>query len=52
MATPLSTREIVIAKWWGVYRKALIMAPLPLYVGIFMAASIPGLPIWATSRAV
>ena len=50
LATPLSTREIVIAKWWGVYRKALVLAPLPLYVGIFMAASIPELPIWATSR--
>jgi ABC-type transport system involved in multi-copper enzyme maturation permease subunit len=50
LATPLSTRAIVIAKWWGVYRKALVLAPLPLYSGIFMAASIPELPIWATSR--
>jgi ABC-type Na+ efflux pump permease subunit len=49
LTTPLPTREIVIAKWWGVYRKALVLAPLPLYVGIFMAASIPELPAWATT---
>jgi ABC-type transport system involved in multi-copper enzyme maturation permease subunit len=52
LATPLSTREIVVAKWWGVYRKAIVLAPLPLYVGLFMAGSIPALPIWATARPI
>jgi ABC-type transport system involved in multi-copper enzyme maturation permease subunit len=43
MATPLATREIVVAKWWGVYRRILVMLPLFLYVPGFVAAT-------ATSR--
>ena len=50
LATPLSTAEIVTAKWWGVYRKALVLAPLALYVSFFEAATIPDVPIWYVGR--
>jgi ABC-type transport system involved in multi-copper enzyme maturation permease subunit len=51
LTTPLSTREIVIAKWWGVYRRVLVLALIPLYASTFLAASVPDLPVWARSRA-
>jgi hypothetical protein len=40
MATPLSTRAIVVAKWWGVYRRVLVLLPLFLYVASFEAATV------------
>jgi ABC-type Na+ efflux pump permease subunit len=46
LATPLVTHEIVAAKWWGVYRRVLLMLPLFLYVGAFEAATMPDLPAW------
>jgi ABC-type transport system involved in multi-copper enzyme maturation permease subunit len=45
MASPLSTREIVVAKWWGAYRSVLMLLPLTLYTSIFLAATTPDLPV-------
>ena len=44
LATPMSTREIVMGKWWGVYRRVLLMLPLFLYVAIFEAGTATGMP--------
>jgi ABC-type transport system involved in multi-copper enzyme maturation permease subunit len=44
LATPLATRAIVVAKWWGVYRRVLAMLPLFLFVAVFLAATMPDLP--------
>jgi ABC-type transport system involved in multi-copper enzyme maturation permease subunit len=49
LVTPLSTRSIVAAKWWGTYRRVLILAMVLLYAEVFLAASFPDIPIWATS---
>ena len=37
MATPLATRAIVLAKWWGTFRKVLLLLPLPVF-----AVGVPG----------
>jgi ABC-type transport system involved in multi-copper enzyme maturation permease subunit len=37
MATPLSTREIVLGKWWGAYRAVLRLAVLPGLLGLSVA---------------
>ena len=47
LATPLSTRSIVIAKWWGIYRSVLFLALMPLYVAVFLACSVLDIPPWA-----
>ena len=47
MATPLSTRSIVVAKWWGIYRSVLFLALMPLYVAVFLACSVLDIPPWA-----
>lgn len=39
LATPLPTRTIVLGKWWGAYRHALVLALMPLYAGVFLAAT-------------
>ena len=52
LTTPLSTREIVVAKWWAVYRTVLVLALVPLYAATAFAVSIPDLPAWATGRVV
>ena len=44
LATPLSTRLIVAAKWWGMYRQALGLAALPLVAAVWAAASVPDVP--------
>jgi ABC-type Na+ efflux pump permease subunit len=44
LATPLTTRSIVVAKWWGVFRRALVLGLLPLYTGVFLAAATPDTP--------
>ncbi|WP_422923611.1 ABC transporter permease [Singulisphaera sp. PoT] len=48
LATPLSTRTIVMAKWWGVYRLVLLLLPLPLLTHLLYATTLPPLPAWAT----
>jgi ABC-type Na+ efflux pump permease subunit len=45
LAAPLATRSIVLAKWWGVYRRVLVMLPLILYIAIFEAGATPDLPM-------
>jgi hypothetical protein len=40
LVAPLATREIVVAKWWGVYRQVLVVLPLFLYVSGFEAATV------------
>ena len=49
LTTPLSTRSIVIAKWWGTYRSVLVLALMPLYVSVFLACSVPDIPVWAAN---
>ena len=44
LSTPLSTRSIVVAKWWGVYRLVLILALMPIYAGAILAATSVGYP--------
>ncbi len=46
LSTPLSTRSIVIGKWLGGCRGALVMAILPLYTAVFMACTTPDSPSW------
>jgi ABC-type Na+ efflux pump permease subunit len=46
LATPLSTRSILAAKWWGMYRRVLVLAIAPLYAVFFMAATVPDIPVW------
>ena len=49
LTTPLSTRSIVIAKWWGTYRSVLVLALMPLYAAVFLACSVPDIPVWAAN---
>jgi ABC-type transport system involved in multi-copper enzyme maturation permease subunit len=46
LSTPLSTRSIVVGKWWGVYRRVFQMAPIPVYAVILMAATVPATRIF------
>ncbi len=39
LTTPLATREIVVAKWWGIYRRVLVLLPLFLFVVVFVSAA-------------
>ena len=44
LATPLSTRSIVLAKWWGTYRRVLVLALMPAYVSVFLAGAVLDIP--------
>jgi hypothetical protein len=44
LATPLSTRSIVVGMWWGAYRIVFILMLMPLFVGVLLAAASPDLP--------
>ncbi len=46
LATPLSTRSILAAKWWGMYRRVLVLALAPLFAVSFIAATVPDVPVW------
>jgi ABC-type transport system involved in multi-copper enzyme maturation permease subunit len=46
LATPLSTQSILAAKWWGMYRRVLVLAAVPLYAVLFIAATVPDIPVW------
>jgi ABC-type transport system involved in multi-copper enzyme maturation permease subunit len=46
MTSPLSTRAIVVGKWWGAYRMVLGLLPLPLYTAVFLGASWDDLPFY------
>jgi ABC-type transport system involved in multi-copper enzyme maturation permease subunit len=47
LATPLSTRSIVLAKWWGTYRRVLVLAVMTAYVSVFLAGAVLDIPGWA-----
>jgi ABC-type transport system involved in multi-copper enzyme maturation permease subunit len=49
LATPLSTRSIVLAKWWGTYRRVLVLTVMPVYVSVFLAAAVLDIPGWAVN---
>ena len=49
LATPLSTRSIVLAKWWGMYRRVLVLAVMTVYVSVFLAGAVLDIPGWAVS---
>jgi ABC-type transport system involved in multi-copper enzyme maturation permease subunit len=49
MSTPLSTRSIVNAKWWGAFRIVLMLAILPTFVAVFLAFTSPDLPSYASA---
>ena len=51
LATPLSTRSILAAKWWGMYRRVLVLALVPLYAVFFIAATVPDIPVWSAVAA-
>jgi ABC-type transport system involved in multi-copper enzyme maturation permease subunit len=44
LSTPMSTRSIVLAKWWGAYRTVLALGILPIFVVIFLAAACTDVP--------
>jgi ABC-type Na+ efflux pump permease subunit len=44
LSTPLSTRSIVLAKWWGAYRRIFGLAILPIFLAIFLATVSPDIP--------
>ena len=57
LATPLSTRSILVGKWCGMYQRVLWLAFVPFYAVVFIAATVPDIPVWAfasrfTERAV
>ncbi len=37
LATPISSRKIVLTKWWSVYRKVPWLIPLPAFVAAMLA---------------
>jgi hypothetical protein len=41
LASPLSTRSIVVGKWWGVYRRVLALFPFFAYQALFLTAATP-----------
>jgi ABC-type transport system involved in multi-copper enzyme maturation permease subunit len=47
LATPFSTRSIIVGKWWGTYSKVFVLAILPLYSAIFMVGLLPDIPSYA-----
>jgi hypothetical protein len=47
LATPLSTGSILGAKWWGMYRRVLVLAIVPVYGSLFLAATTLDSPSWA-----
>ena len=49
LATPLSTRSIVLAKWWGTYRRVLVLAVMTVYVSVFLAGAVLDIPGWAVN---
>ena len=49
LATPLSTRSIVLAKWWGTYRRVLVLAIMTVYVSVFLAGAVLDIPGWAAN---
>ncbi|MFO0952862.1 MAG: ABC transporter permease subunit [Isosphaeraceae bacterium] len=46
MTTPMSTRSIVAAKWWGAYRIVPWLAVLPAIGSAVSAATAPDVPKW------
>ncbi len=52
MATPIPSRSIVEAKWWGAYRMVLMLMPLPFLTTTFLVALSPDIPTWATTNRV
>jgi ABC-type transport system involved in multi-copper enzyme maturation permease subunit len=44
MSTPLSTRSIVLAKWWGAFRSVPWIAALPALGALFLALAAPEFP--------
>jgi ABC-type Na+ efflux pump permease subunit len=49
LSTPLTTRSIVFAKWWGAYRMIFGLTILPAFAVIFLAATAPDVPSYAGS---
>ena len=47
LSTPLPTRAIVSAKWWGMFRRVLVLGLVPLYGSFFIAVTVPDIPIYA-----
>ena len=44
MSTPLSTRSIVLGKWWALYRRWLPLALAPALTGLFVSLAAPDRP--------
>jgi ABC-type transport system involved in multi-copper enzyme maturation permease subunit len=50
MTTPLSTRAIVMGKWWAAYRRTLPILLVPALSGLFVAATCLDYPTWLPAR--
>jgi len=48
LTTPLSSRSIVLAKWWGAYRLVLLLLPVPLLTGVLFGMTMPDSPAYAS----
>jgi len=48
LTTPLSSRSIVLAKWWGIYRMVLLLLPVLLFSGIVLGFTLPDRPVYLT----
>ncbi len=44
MATPMSTRSIVLGKWWAIFRIVPLLTILPALGAFFIAVSVPDRP--------
>jgi ABC-type transport system involved in multi-copper enzyme maturation permease subunit len=50
ITTPLSTLEIVLGKWWAVYRRVLPLVIVPALAGFFVAAASLDRPTWLPAQ--
>jgi ABC-type transport system involved in multi-copper enzyme maturation permease subunit len=50
LATTISTRSIIVGKWWGAYSKVFVLAILPLYTATFLAGTTPDIPNYTVDR--
>jgi ABC-type transport system involved in multi-copper enzyme maturation permease subunit len=50
LAAPVSTRAIVLAKWWGLFRVVLMLSILPAFAVTVIAAVVPEAPPFSGPR--
>jgi ABC-type transport system involved in multi-copper enzyme maturation permease subunit len=50
LATPMSSRSIVLGKWWGVYQSVLVLMWLPIFGVGLLALTAPDVAVFPTAR--